>query len=152
MKTLKLFILTLALMTIAPSAVLAGSGKAIMPHWYAYNRQSANNVQNSYIWLSNISQNDLIVKVTVYKSDGTKYTNGVTYNEFYNNTEIKAGRSAYVKIGAVKSDQSHHGYAVIEWENHTGEDNVVGLIGWGNWEQNSLYKSFSIPINNGMPF
>lgn len=129
--------------------VFAGTGKAVVSHWYAYSFEG--NTQNSNIFISNITQNNLKVTVTLYNKDGTIKTSGLEYKNFQNNnTEIGARKSVNLKItgGSI----SEYGYAVIEWGNIGTDDDTVGLVAWADWAQDSPSRAYSVQVNNGNPF
>lgn len=132
--------------------LFAGSGKAIVSHWYAFD-DGRSNTQHSNFFISNITQNDLVVTIKLYDKDGTIYSSGLTYNNFQNsNTEIGAGKSVNFKINASTNSREYHGYAVIEWKNKENDDDLVGLVAWGDWQQDTPQRAHSIQINNGNPF
>lgn len=154
MKYLKKIVIIWTVFLVSQSA-FAGSGKAIVSHWYALN-DGGGNVQHSNFFISNITKNDLIIKITLYNKDGTTYSSGLVYNNFQNNnTEIGAGKSVNFKISAASiSTNDSYGYAVIEWSNKGTDDAAVGLVAWADWQQDgqSILRGYSIPINNGNPF
>ncbi len=151
MKVFKILLISCFMLIAAQSFAFAGSGKAIVPHWYVNN--VGTNFQSSHFFISNISNNDLIVKVTVYNKNGEIHTTGISYFNFQNaDTEIGAGKTAYFQIYGIAGNQDTYGYAVIEWKNKDNEDNTVGLVAWADWQQNTEKRGFSIPVNNGIPF
>ncbi len=148
---MKSFLVSVFFLFMAQS-VFAGSGKAIVSHWYAYNNGSGND-QHSNFFISNITKNDLVVTIKLYNKDGTIYSSGLFYNNFQNNnTEIGAGKSVNFKITASTSSSDFYGYAVIEWKNKENNDDTVGLVAWADWQQDSPQRAHSIQINNGNPF
>ncbi len=151
MKVFKILLISCFMLIAAQSFAFAGSGKAIVPHWYV-NANVSNN-QSSHFFISNISKSDLIVKITLYNKDSTTYSANVTRINFQNSdTEIGAGKTAYYKIGGIQGSGDAYGYAVIEWTNKDNDDDTVGLVAWADWQQNIEKRGFSIPVNNGMPF
>ncbi|NDV21568.1 hypothetical protein [Desulfovibrio sp. JC022] len=151
MKIFRIVLLACIIATLSCSAAFAGSGKAIVPHWLAVN-YGKSNAQSSNIFITNITQHDLVVKVTVYNRDSTIFLSGIEYKNFQNNnTEIGAGKTVNLKINGTGTTESDYGYAVIEWVNKEYDDDVVGLVSWANWRESSN-RGYSVPVNNGMPF
>lgn len=124
----------------------AGSGKAIVPHWGAQSGKA------SYIFLSNITDHDVIVSITYYGKNGAKLSPS-TYTNFTNsNTQLSARSSGYVSIQPGAWD---YGFATIEWINLLDEDDTVALIAHGFrvvTATTSTRSDFSVQINNGLPF
>ncbi len=138
MKVFKILLISCFMLVTAQSFAFAGSGKAIVPHWKVTSQMGI--TVGQVIFISNISNHDLIVKLSVYKHDSTIETAGLQYANFINNnTEIGAGETAHISIQTNTEDE---GYAVIEWKNKDGEDDTVGLVA----------SKVNFPINNGMPF
>lgn len=129
---------------------LAGSGKAIIPHFTA---NSATDGKCVY-FISNITPNDLEVSVTFYDQNGTVVTTGITYTNFItSNTEIAAGKTGIVTINP---SSWKYGYAVIEWNNTSIDDDVLGLVAHGYFDQqdgsSNAEAYYAIPINSGSAF
>ncbi|TIH15272.1 hypothetical protein D0S45_11415 [Marinifilum sp. JC120] len=152
MKSFRVVLLACVIAMLSCSAAFAGSGKAIMPHWLAQHN-GGSNIQSSIIFISNITQHDLTVKITIYKKDGSIKTQGNAFTNFKNNnTEIGAGKTGVLDIKWENiSNTSDYGYAVIEWENKNYDDDVVGLVAWGRWAETGP-RGYAIEINNGQPF
>ncbi|BCB26934.1 hypothetical protein SKTS_18200 [Sulfurimicrobium lacus] len=126
----------------------AGSGKAIVPMFGADTTQP--DWQRTNIFLSNITTHALNVQITVYQEDGTVVpSSSLTYVNFQNsNTQIGAGKSAYLKIDTVGW---HFGYAIVQWQNSGTDQDAVGLVGAAQRQQ-ALEWGHYIPVNNGIPF
>ncbi|HAS87784.1 MAG TPA: hypothetical protein DCS48_00510 [Desulfovibrio sp.] len=152
MKFVKIMFVACVISILMSTAAFAGSGKAIMPHWLAQHN-GHQNIQSSLIFISNITQHDLTVKITVYNKDGSVKIQGLEFDNFQNNnTEIGAGKSVEYRIKWDQiSNKSSFGYAVIEWENKNYDDDVVGLVAWGRWAETGS-KGYAVEINNGQPF
>ncbi|QTD53498.1 hypothetical protein [Sulfidibacter corallicola] len=130
--------------------VLAGSGKAIIPNFSA---NSATDGKCVY-YMSNITPHDLEVSITFYDQNGTVITSGIVYTNFINsNTEIAAGSTGVVVINPTPWK---YGYAVIEWNNKSTDDDVLGLVAHGFFDQqdgsDNAEAYYSIPINCGAAF
>lgn len=131
------------LFIVFTSNAIAGSGKAIVPHWIA----SPNG--NTSIFVSNISTSDLKVTIRFFDNQGTLKV-AERYENFQNSdTEVAAGKSAYVNIG--QQSVTGIGYAIIEWENIGADDDPIGLVAYGQTALDNLHRA-SIPINGGTPF
>ena len=129
------------------NTAIAGSGKAIIPMWHGV---SGSNYFTD-VRLSNITNNNIEVKVTFYNTNGTKVTSGITYWDFANgNTELAANSSGRMRIAA-----SGYGYATIEWNNiGENDDDLVALVAHA---ERMLIQSggigvSSLPVNQGLPF
>ncbi len=153
MKFFKILLISCLMLIAAQSLAFAGSGKAIVPHWYVYNDGNTN-IQTSNIFISNISKNDLIVKITLYNKDSTVYAANIDYHDFQNNnTEIGAGKSVNYKINANSiGTEDAYGYAVIEWSNKNDDNDTIGLVAWADWTTRGENKGYAVTVNNGMPF
>ena len=132
---------------LVSNVAFAGSGKAIIPMWHAV----ANGKHFTDVRLSNITSNNIEVKVTFYNTDGTKVTSGITYWDFINgNTQLSPNSSGRLRI-----DTAGYGYATIEW-NNVGEtdDDVVAIIAHGErfLIQSGGIGVTSLPVNQGLPF
>ena len=127
----------------------AGSGKAIVPHWTSYD----SNGQRSTLYISNITGNDLEVTVTFYSNTGTVIgSTDLTYTNWANSdTRVEAGETALVSVHKSTWD---YGYAVIEWNNISTDDNAVGLVAHAFYSVSDAdrYGRYAIPINLGQPF
>ncbi len=140
----------IALFMLLGTATLsfAGSGKAIVPFWNA----GTTIYHQTDIYITNISNNDVEVTVTIYKKDGTELTSGVTYNNFSaSDTKILARNSGYVRINPTTSG---FGFAIIEWNNTGSDDNTVALTAYAMFLKfNATVEGVSaVPINQGLPF
>lgn len=134
----------LACLLLVSCNVYAGSGKAIIPHWL-----SDTISQHSAFYISNITGHDLQVQVTFYKEDGTAIS-PTLYTDFAAaNTEIPARSSAHVVMQYASGHA--YGYAVIEWQNKSTDDDTVGLVA-GGYRTVGTTRIYSIPVNNGVPF
>lgn len=137
--------LALSLVVFSTSAI-AGSGKAIVPHW------AANDSRQAYVYVSNITSNAIKVTVTFYGKNGSVVAHKTPSNFTNGNTELAAGSSSYIGIEPSSFD---YGYALIEWENLQGDDNAVALTAHGfrmEINTSSTRSEYAIPINNGQPF
>ncbi len=145
MKLLKAFGFVFSLLTLP---VIAGEGKARLPHWYGEDLG-----MRTFVYLANITDNPVKVSVTFYGKNGAIQTQGITYNNFSNgNTELAANSSGYIKMEPPTED---YGYAVIQWENLSGDENIQALMAHASRitvNGPSWRADVAIPINNGMPF
>lgn len=133
------------LLVAAQSVAFAGSGMAIVPYCEAYQRDFE--TYSSTLFITNISQHDLKVEVSVYDNQGNEISSGISYRNFESaNTEISAGKMGEVEIGTVSGDQVQ-GYAVIEWTNKAQENDYVGLVASG-----TSPRVTPVVINGGAPF
>ncbi len=147
MKNLKKLQLIVLLLLPACFAT-AGTGKAIVPFWNA----GTTIYHQTDIYITNISNNDVEVTVTIYKKDGTALTSGVTYVNFSaSDTKILARNSGYVRINPTTSG---FGFAIIEWNNTGSDDNTVALTAYAMFLKfNATVEGVAaIPINQGLPF
>ncbi|MCG8524925.1 MAG: hypothetical protein MI748_00980 [Opitutales bacterium] len=146
--------------TIALSLnLLAGSGSATAPWWLK--------IQDShytYIALTNISDADVYVYMTLKDKDGIIYNEasetGTNLSIEYNfigdplsndGALLESGKMGLLRIKEVGPSKS--GYCKIEW-NSTG-NNIRSLIGVVNQvvkDQNVERSSNYMLINNGLPF
>ncbi|XOV81040.1 MAG: hypothetical protein ACFHVJ_08825 [Aestuariibacter sp.] len=127
---------------------LAGSGKAIVPHWAG----QAPGASPTVIYLSNISNNNVDVTVTFYDKMGVALSPTAFDNFISSNTQIAAGNTGNVQI---KPSSFNYGYAVIEWKNEGNDDDTVALVahGYRSTTNSSTRRSdFVISVNNGLPF
>jgi len=117
----------------------AASGKAIVSHW-SYEGSTPN-----AIYVTNITDNDLAVSVTIYNKDGG-VVNPTTVTNFQNsNTEVAAGKTGYVTV-----QSSNYGYAVIQWTNLGTDDDVYGLVAFA--QRGNTTWHYAVPVNSGNPF
>ncbi|SME92632.1 hypothetical protein [Desulfovibrio gilichinskyi] len=152
MKVFKILLTSCFMLIAAQSFAFAGSGKAIVPYWYAFDN-GGTNYQSSHIRISNFTDHDLIVKISIYNKDATIYAGNVEYENLQaGDTEIGAGKSAGCIIRGYPLNTVFTGYAIIEWKNKDGDNDAVGLVSWADWAQKTPSRGFSIPVNNGMPF
>lgn len=135
------------LATLVTAQTFAGSGKAILPHW-----GSNTTSQATFVHLSNITDNNVSVKITIYDKDGTVLAPS-TYTNFSNgDSEIAAKSSAYISI---RSSSWDYGFALIEWENLADHDNAIALVGHAyrvDHNTSTARSNSAIPLNNGLPF
>jgi len=144
---INLMIGTFIMMMLVSSSVLAGSGKAIVPLW-----GSGNGDFSTVIDVSNITDNPINVSFTFYGSAGNVIAS--TYISYYNISstgELSSKNTGSVVISGLPSND--YGFAVITWENKTGND-VVGLVSQGLriYTDSSVRSEYAILINQGMPF
>lgn len=127
---------------------IAGSGKAIVPHWAGLAPGSS----PTLIYLSNISDNNIDVTVTFYNKSGVALSPSGFDNFINGNTQIAAGNTGYVKI---QPSSFNYGYAVIEWKNEGDDNDTVALVAHGyrsTTNSSSRRSDFVIQVNNGLPF
>ncbi|MCW8931537.1 MAG: hypothetical protein OQL19_15020 [Gammaproteobacteria bacterium] len=140
-------IFVLAVLLISNLA-FAGSGKAINPHWSGDISTSASTI----IYVSNITDNNINLTITFYGDDGTVVPITSYTNIINGNTQLAPNSTGEVQI---KPSTRKTGYAVIEWENESTDDNVVALVAHAlriSVNTSSRRADITIPINNGMPF
>ena len=138
-------LLCLLLSSLFCSMLQAGNGKATMNYWLSNSSTS----ETSHIFLSNITENDINVTITVYSYDGSVVTSGLSYTNM-TSTVLAAGKTGYLSMATSSLDW---GYAVIEWENQSGNDDVVALVCNGLYaRQSGGHSRHLVPINDGMPF
>lgn len=125
------------------AAALAGSGKAIVPHW------TGGNNSDTSVFVSNLSRHNLVVTITFYDQTGTVRTAENYYGFVSGNTEIAAGGTGYVNIG--QAGVIGQGYAVIEWKNRSGENDTVGLVAHAVRGRADAWR-YAIPVSGGAPF
>ena len=141
----------LILSTLLPLCSLsayAGSGKAIVPYW-----DIATNNQQTNLYITNITEHDLDIKITFYSQDGNEYTGStIHYKNFINsNSTISARNGAFIHVNSPASGSPYtYGHAVIEWSNQADENDTVGLVAHG-WKHSNNGHS-AIPVDNGQPF
>jgi hypothetical protein len=151
MKVFKILLISCLMLIMAQSFAFAGSGKAIVSYWHTVNN-GKHYRENTQINISNITQHDLIIKITLYNYDGTIYDKG-EYRNFQNGgTEIGAGKTGMFWLQSYEVTPHQYGYAVIEWKNKLNDDDIVGLVAWTGVAGDSASRAYSIPVNNGKPF
>lgn len=152
----------------------AGSGHAAVPFLNA-TYSNANSWVCSAIVVSNITDHIISGRVKIYDRDGNVFTdngsasNGNLVSSFfasYSEETVSGNDSSTfsftlnphstAKFSLNMSSLpgvSFHGYAVISWENVTGDD-IYGLIANGVRIQvlTDARCEHSIPVNSGMPF
>ena len=135
------------LLLIASACSYAGSGKAIIPLW------GAGIGFSTVIDVSNITDNPLNVKFAVYGKAGNIISSTyLTYENIDSSTgEIAANNTGFLLISGLPVND--YGYAVITWENKSGND-AIGLVAQGLriYSDSSVRSEYAININNGMPF
>ena len=104
--------LVLLVFLLMGAQVWAGSGKAVVPNWRGLVNSSS--TQQTAIFISNITDHELDIRVTFYGTNGTTTTSGVTWYDFNSGNSLSAKSSGYVVIAPTTWN---YGYAVIEWEN-----------------------------------
>ncbi len=164
-----LVVLTILLSLFAGVATAAtNSGTAVIPHYQAAHTIG---IFETFINLSNITDQNINVKVILYNSDGTILTDtdndplGGTikaYDNILNYLDNLTDASLSFTLGAnsscrfvVTGNDSVRGYGVIKWEQDSKA--VCGLVAHGiGFYSGANYSSgrnmVAIPINNGLPF
>ena len=139
-------IIAALLFSVLSTNVFAGSGKAIVPHWYINGTYD----QSFQIYISNTTEHTLDVSITVYKDDGTTRT--ATEEGQITNGTLAAGKSGWFAIASASAQE--FGYAVIEWSNQGTDEDLVGLTAHAASTRLNTTTNFaySVPINNGQPF
>ena len=153
----KLF--TLGAFMLAAASAFAGSGKAFIPAIYLY-RGSSSQFAHTNIAITNITDHAVTVAVKAYDSAGNLLpSTWVSYSNFTSsNTQIAGKNTANISIQAPPSvvSAATYGYAVIEWTNLPGDDDVVALVSHGNggylFTSAARESGWGIPVNNGVPF
>lgn len=143
MKKLSIFLCSLML----SASCFAGSGTAIVSHWAAINPSN-----DSYVYLSNITDHIINVRVTYYDKNGTALSPTTFTNFIGGNTQLAARSSGFLTI---KSGTFNYGYATIEWWNQEGEHDAVALVANAHRVMNvtsSVRSDLVIQVNNGQPF
>lgn len=159
--------MTLVCLLSMTTISLAASGKAMIAP-YVTESSSTGTVCKSYIYLSNITDAPLSIKMTLYKTDGSVLLdtgNSISsgeiagdslgdYSENVTNGSVSFSLAAH-SSGRVRITSSDYriGYGIIEW---TQDSQVAyGLIATG--ESHASLSSgvgfcWNININNGLPF
>ena len=164
-----LVVLTVLLSLFAGVAIAsANSGSAIIPLYAASNY--AGYRYSTWVYLSNITDQDINVKVTLYKTNGTiltdtvgEYING-HYLSNYNDKLTDASLSFTLgpnSFGKFSINSNEHpntgttaGYGIIKWEQDSKavQGLVAHAIGYYVMTSNPVPSQLAIPINNGLPF
>ena len=160
-----LVVLTVLLSLFALSNIsYAASGSAIIPYFHA---ETTTGINYTKIYISNITNNPINVKVTLFSKDGTIFKN--VGNLIYRsenlenfNTNLSDASLSYTLYNNKSSMimfthvANEFGYGLIEWTQDS--DSVYGLVAMGKEVQNPN-KDFrgdpvftNYPINNGLPF
>jgi len=139
----------------SPTPIPGNSGSAFIPNYYCSQLGEI-----TCIFISNITNSDISVKVTLFKNDGTILTGYTSclgfFNNFKNNlTDCSASftlgpnKSGYLIIGIPVAS---NGYGIIQWNQNS--NNVKGLVAHGQYffDSNGIRERYSIPINAGLPF
>ena len=125
------------------------AGEAFIPYWSKWPSET------TCLSVSNISNNDVNIKVTLYKQDGSKYLGSIEFAENISSldqdTLLAANGTAYFCLA--RSSGGSFGYGKIsttEVNEENGNSFVIAhsrqvLVSGG-------YHSSGVPINNGMPF
>ena len=159
-----LVVLTVLLSLFAGVAIVsANSGSAIIPYFHA---ETATGINYTKIYISNITNNPINVKVTLFSKDGFVFKNvgsliTGTNMEGFNSNLSDASFSYTLDSNKSSMFMFNHtsrefGYGLIEWTQDS--DSVYGLVAMGKEIQNprSDYSGDPVfsnyPINNGLPF
>ncbi|MER2490706.1 hypothetical protein [Catenovulum sediminis] len=132
---------------VASSMASAGQGKAIISHWGSVAPHNA-----SYVYVSNISENTVNVKITYYDKDGNALSPSTFSNFVASNTQLLPKSSGFVSIN---TGTWNYGYAVVEWSNLDGDDDTVALVANAHRVMDvttGLRSDLVIQVNNGQPF
>ena len=163
--SLFVFLFTICLTNIA----LAGSGSAVVPMFYVIT--SSNGSQASpWIYMTNITSDDITVTVTYYDRSGTilsdgedSQTAGLVRGVNLNNYDgsltgasatftISPNNQGIIYLQNAVSDPSRTGSAIIEWTQDS--DARIGLIAHQltfTSDPNGPAR-YSVCINGGLPF
>lgn len=125
------------------------AGEAILPYW------ALTASETSCLSISNISNTDINIKVTLYNLDGTEYAGAIDFgsniSSLGQDTLLASKKSADFCLRKVSGDR--FGYGVIkttEVAGATGKSFVVAharqvYVAGG-------FHSAAVPINSGLPF
>ena len=160
-----LIVLTVLLSLFALSTVsYAASGKAIIPYFHA---ETTTGINYTKFYISNITNNPINVKVTLFSKDGIVFKNvgsliytGVNLENL--NTNLSDASLSYTLDSNKTSEimfthiTLEFGYGFIEWTQDS--DSVYGLVAMAReiqnpcryFSKNPVFSHF--PINNGLPF
>ena len=164
------FGLLIAVLAMAPTLAMAGSGSASVPHWRGQSSGALNRVQTA-VYVSNISTRNINITMTflglagdiVLDGDGSTATGvfratnaDLNYSESPNNASVSftlpPRNTAVITINPVIADMGH---AIIEW-NKTASIDPVALVGHAVVDtfdtSNGAFHSQSVTVNNGKPF
>lgn len=148
----KSFIAILFGVMLNPTFLFAGSGTAIMPHFYVNLLDGTDPAfELNYLYITNITNHDLIVSVICSDKNGTAVeTTSFVYNNFLNgNTVIKAKNTAYIVL---RHTGWRYGICTIGWSNEGADQDAKGLIAHGIRLHGNINGYSAIPINGGLPF
>lgn len=129
-------------------SVFAGSGKAIIPHWSG----DINGGASTYIYLSNVTDNTLNVKVTFFDDNGIEVSAYTVGNLINNNTQLAANSTAIINV---RPPSRRTGYGVIEWSNLYGDNDTVGVVAYAERivvNNGTRRADIAVPVNQGLPF
>jgi hypothetical protein len=152
----------LMLLLLFPLFLVAKSGNAVIPHFLASDGSSPS---DSSIYISNISSEDVHVKVFFYNEDATVITDDNKLREgditgwplaIPNYLEPTSGHSVEFTIGAGKMvtiairGAYKAGHGTLEWTQDSNRRKV--LVAHGKVQRHSVDQGYSIQINAGQPF
>ena len=133
----------------------AGSGSATLPFSTYY--RSGSYFSATTVYLTNITENNIKVTITFYSKDGSVLSSSlVSFDNWINsNTELGAKTTGYALLNSATTGGPDYGKAVIEWENNSGDDDAVALIGYVVVSDVSSYGGLTksdYQIKGGNPF
>lgn len=141
-----MFLLVVSACSMKP--VMAGSGKAIVPHWFGEDSSS----RSTIVYVSNISSNDVNVSVTFFNDDGNVIAATTITNLINGNSQLESKTTGQFQI---QPSSKMSGYAIIEWSNINGDEDAVALIAHGLRvvvSATDRRSDIAVPINNGLVF
>lgn len=144
------------------------SGSAVIPNYIVSNNPGGS-INASYFYISNLTNDQVSIKVTFFKQDGSVLRdsssgmgNGnVRGNDLLNYNETDTSTSASFTLGANQSGSiflldlypGTYGYGFIEWEQDSKTAHALIADGFRTYQYPSgAYSRYSVPINNGLPF
>jgi hypothetical protein len=149
-------IILMLLFTSSLVSLYAGSGKAIIPHWFK------SSTTKWVLRVSNISNSDVMVKVKLINYDSLIYNEnsensaniyaaeGFSENPIDGFVTLSANSTGFVQVNAVGAVKN--GFGLIEWQ--SSDNTNVALIAHGiiTYTYNDRYSKAVYPINDFKPF
>jgi len=161
MKKIMTCLITMICLLGLAAGTSANTGRAIIPPTGFSYFTSSSYVQPQ-LFISNITNNSISITITFYDKNGailTGVVSGLNLNNLNSSPgnasisfDLAANATGYVFLN-LNSASTNFGYGIIGWtQNSTA---VYGLVANGSnvWYNNGRWiNSYSIPINNGLPF
>jgi len=162
-KTILLVVLSvIANVAVAKQCSIEGesAGSGLIPGWQAHHRSSS---LQTFVTLSNITNSDIRVTVTLFTQDGSSYLestdagtqlqgSNVNIAELIssNGTLVPANQS--VTISILSAGIERFGYGRVEWKSDDCLDNAMTGVLFTHIDVSNRAVGTQIALNGGYPF